>query len=269
VPEETVQSLQGVTKLRYGFIKDLNDYQRQTQALLSVLFPEYQQSPLKNPFAVGSLAILKSYPTAKHLSLAKPRQIEKIVRTIQGNNFNTGQIEQLITLSKNSVYSGRCSQTRAHHLRILLGLVQQLQGAIKDLDQQIDSALAPQDDQDNFPGSNLLTIPGVGKKTLAAFLSVVGSDGATFSSGVKIIGYLGFFPQIYESGQSRRDKTISHRGPNYFRWATYNVSVASIKHNPQMRTIYHRKISQGKSPKEALIYVGPDDAQYVKIWTTL
>ena len=256
IPEETVQTLREITKLRYGFIKDLQDYQRQTQALLSLVFPEYQQSPLKNPFAVGSWAILSAYPTAKHLALAKPRQIEKIVRSIKGNNFNTDQIEQLISLAKNSVYSGRCSGSRASHLVMLLGLVKQLQSSIKDLDEQIESALGgASGDHDNFPGSNLLTIPGVGKKTLAAFLSVVGTDGATFSSATKIIGYLGFFPQIYESGTTRRDNLISHRGPAYIKWALYNAGVACLKHNPQMKTLYHRKLSQGKLPKQAIICV--------------
>lgn len=255
IPEETVQTLREITKLRYGFIKDLHDYQRQAGALLSLVFPEYQQSPLKNPFAVGSLAIFKAYPTAKHLASAKPRQIEKIIRAIQGNNFNTDQIKQLITLAKNSVYSGRCAQARANHLRMLLALIQQLQVSIKNLDQQIEQILAPQDNQDNFPGSNLLTIPGVGKKTVAAFLSAVGLDGSNFSSAVKIIGYLGFFPQIYESGTTRRDKTISNRGPKYLRWAFYNTGVACLKHNPQMKTLYHRKISEGKSSKQAIICV--------------
>jgi transposase len=254
LPEETVQTLREITKLRYGLIKDLKDYQRQAEALLSLVFPEYQQSPLKNPFAVASLSILKTYPTAKHLAGAKPRQIEKIVRSIQGNNFNTNQIDQLVSLAKDSVYSGRCSESRAQHLRMLLSLVGQLQTAIKDLDQQIEVALAPQD-QDNFPGSNLLTIPGVGKKTLAAFLSVVGTDGATFSSADKLIGYIGFFPQIYESGQTRRDNTISSRGPRYIKWALYNAGVACLKHNQQMKTLYHRKLSQGKAPKQAIIYV--------------
>ena len=260
LPEETVQTLREITKLRYGFIKDLKDYQRRTHALLSLVFPEYQQSALKNPFAVGSLAVLKAYPTAKHLVQAKARQIEKIVRAIKGNNFDTDQIEHLISLAKHSVYSGRCSESRANHLRMLLSLVEQFQSAVKDLDGQIEEILSPQE-QDNFPGSNLLTIPGVGKKTTAAFLSVVGSDGATFSSAVKIIGYLGFFPQIYESGTTRRDSSISNRGPKYFRWALYNAAVACLKHNHQMRTIYHRKISQGKSAKQAIIYVAKKLAQ--------
>ena len=34
------------------------------------------------------------------------------------------------------------------------------------------------------------------------------------------------------------------------------AAVASLKHNPEMRALYHRKISQGKTEKQALIYLG-------------
>jgi hypothetical protein len=34
------------------------------------------------------------------------------------------------------------------------------------------------------------------------------------------------------------------------------AAVASLKHNQEMRTLYHRKLSQGKTEKQALIYVG-------------
>lgn len=44
----------------------------------------------------------------------------------------------------------------------------------------MDDILSPADDTLSFPGSNLLTIPGVGPKTLAAILSAVGSTGQAF-----------------------------------------------------------------------------------------
>jgi hypothetical protein len=34
------------------------------------------------------------------------------------------------------------------------------------------------------------------------------------------------------------------------------AAVASLKHNPEMRTLYHKKLSQGKTEKQALICVG-------------
>ncbi len=257
IPEETIQILREIVKLRHQLVTNRQSFERQAHALLGLLFPEYEKTAIKNPFSVASLAILKDYPTAKHLAEAKPKNIEKIVRHIQGNNFNIAEIQTLIATAKNSIYSGRAKDARGMNLNILLTHVETLHHSIAQLDQRIDDILSPQnsDDANSFPGANLLSIPGVGPKTLAAILSVVGADGSAYPDGKSFIGYIGFFPKIYESGETRRDNIISKRGPNYIRRALYIAAVACLKHNPELKALYNRKISQGKKPKQALICV--------------
>lgn len=254
IPEEDIQSLREFTKLRYELIKDRTVYERQAYSLLSLVFPEYTKTAIKNPFAVASMAILKQYPTAKHLSLAKPKHIEKIVRSIKGNNFNIKEIEHLIETAKDSIYSGRAKDARGLNLNILLSQIESLDEALSKLDQQINDILSPGKD-DDFPGSNLLTIPGVGPKTVAAVLSAVGSKGECFESPKQFIGHIGFFPQIYESGETKDDNIISNRGPKYLRWALYVTAVACLRHNPELKNLYQKKRSQGKTQKQALICV--------------
>ena len=127
IPEESIQCLREITKLRFQLVKDRQNYERQTNALLGLLFPELAQTALKNPFSISSMAILKAYPTAKHLGLAKPKHIEKIVRSIQGNNFNIQEIQSLIEIAQKSIYSGRAKHDRGLNLNILLPQVQTLQ----------------------------------------------------------------------------------------------------------------------------------------------
>jgi len=122
------------------------------------------------------------------------------------------------------------------------------------LGEQINDILSPGKD-DDFPGSNLLTIPGVGPKTVAAVLSAVGSGARSFATCKHFIGYIGFFPQIYESGETRRDNRLSNRGPKYLRWALYVAAVACLRHNAELKNLYQKKRSQGKAPKQALICV--------------
>lgn len=257
IPEETIQILREITKLRYQLVKDRQNYERQARALLGLLFPEYEKTALKNPFAIASLAILKAYPTAKHLAEAKPKSIEKIVRSIQGNNFNIKEILSLIEAAQNSIYSGRAKHDRGLNLNILLTQAETTANAIAQLDGRTDDILSPSDpdDANSFPGANLLTIPGIGPKTLAAVLSAVGTDGQVFPDGKHLIGHIGFFPKIYDSGETKRDNTISKRGPSYLRRALYIAAVACLKHNPELKALYDRKISQGKKPKQALISV--------------
>jgi transposase len=135
VPEDKIQTLREVTKLRYELIKDHKNYQRQVLALLNIIFPEYKQTALKNPFAIASIAIFKAFPTAKHLSLVKPKHIEKIVRSIKGNNFNIKEIENLISTAKTSVYSGRCQESRALTLGILLMQIESFSKAIQQTEE--------------------------------------------------------------------------------------------------------------------------------------
>ena len=254
VPEEKIQVLREYTNLRYEFLRTRQDYQRKVISLLGVVFPEYERTALKNPFGVAPLQILKEFPTAKDLALAKPRHIEKIVRSIQGNNFDLKEIQSLIDWAKNSIYSGRAKEARGVSLKMLLGQVQALNSNIQEIDKSIEDILSPGTD-DSFPGENLLSIPGVGKKTIAAVLSYLGVDGSSFCSAKKVTGYVGFFPRLYQSGETKRENRISHRGPKVLRWALYMSAVSCLIHNKEMRVIYQRKISQGKSAKQALIVV--------------
>ncbi|MBU1147056.1 MAG: IS110 family transposase [Candidatus Omnitrophica bacterium] len=254
VPEEKIQVLREYTNLRYEFLKTLQDYKRKVISLLSVVFPEYERTVLKNPFGVVSLRILREFPTAKDLALVKPARIEKIVRSIQGNNFDIKEIQTLIDWAKNSIYSGRAREARSVSLRMLLGQIQGLDSNIQEIDKNIENILSPGSD-DSFPGENLLSIPGVGKKTVAAVLSYLGIDGSSFCSAKKVTGFVGFFPKLYQSGETKKDNRISHRGPKVLRWALYMSAVACLIHNKEMRTIYQRKISQGKTAKQALIVV--------------
>jgi len=49
---------------------------------------------------------------------------------------------------------------------------------------------------------------------------------------------------------------MSKKGPSALRASLYIAAVASLKHNPYLRSLYHRKISEGKESKQALISVG-------------
>ena len=256
VAEEDIQALRELTSLRYEFVKDRKNLQRQVYSLLNIIFPEYDKTVIAKPFCQASMAILKKFPTAMHLSEAKPKHIEKIVRKIAGNNFNIQEIHQLIDFARNSIYSGRAKEARATTLKMLLGHIENLSNSIGQLEAQMKAILSPSEEDDSFPCENLLSIKGVGDKTLAALLSYLGSDGSNFSNCKSAVGYVGFYPKIYESGQTRKDNTISKRGPKVLRWALYMAAVASVRHNKEMRTLYHKKLSQGKTEKQALICVG-------------
>lgn len=255
VPEEEIEALRELVKLQYQLEGEKKRLQRRILSLLFVVFPEYEKTALKKVFGIAPRKILERWPTAKDLAEAKPKQIEKIVRSIKGNNFNISEIEKLIETAKDSIYSGRAREVRSFTIKLLLSQMDRTLSSLKKIKEEIEKILSPQDDSGSFPGDNVLSIPGVGKGTLAAFLAIAGQGGSFFSSAKKVIGYLGFYPQIFQSGQKRRDNVISHQGPNYARQALYMAAVSCIRHNQEMRTLYNKKVSQGKSHKQALICV--------------
>jgi Transposase IS116/IS110/IS902 family. len=102
---------------------------------------------------------------------------------------------------------------------------------------------------DSFTGSNLLTIPGVGEKTVAAVLSYLGNSGQSFETSTKAVGYIGFFPRIFESGQTKRENRICKRGPKLLRAALYMAAVASLKHNKELPNVVPSETIAGKNRK--------------------
>jgi transposase len=253
VPDEMVQGLRDLVRTRNSFIKNLQDYQRQASTLLQVVFPEIFNI-IKDPFGKVMSEVLKRYPTAKNIALVKPRTLEKIARSFQGNNFGRNKAEEIVAIAKKSIYSGRASSARGKVMASLIRQISDLKIAIAELDESISSSL-------NTPTQStseldlITSIPGVGPKTAAVLIAEIG-DVSRFQSANHLIGYFGFFPQIRESGgRMLGAHRMSKRGPKHFRKAVYMASVASLKHNKQLKALYDRKVSQGKAPKQALIVV--------------
>jgi len=254
VPEDEVQVLRELVRLCHHLQKDKKNYLRKASSLLNLVFPEYTNL-IKNPFRKVSSMILKKYPTAVDMARAKKANLVKMARRIQGNNYSFELAEKLIQAAKESIYSGKASEVRGMALRILIDEIQSLENKIKEIEDKINEILSS--NEPSSPQKRLLCIPGVGPKTVAAFLGEVGDDVSRFSSVSKLIGFVGWHPRISESGESKNlHPKMSKKGPSALRASLYMAAVASLKHNPYLRSLYHRKISEGKESKQALICVG-------------
>jgi hypothetical protein len=64
----------------------------------------------------------------------------------------------------------------------------------------------------------LTTIPGIAW-TLGYTIAAEIGDIARFPSPVKLIGYTGLCPRVYQSGESDRRGPLRKNGPRYLRWA--------------------------------------------------
>jgi len=253
IPDEEIQSLREFVRLRDGYLKDMKNYKRKAYSLLNLVFPEFLNL-VKDPFNIVSSQILLSYPTASDLKQAKPKNLLKIIRGHQGNTYDQAWIEKIIGAAKESIYSGKASKARGLVLKSLLLNIKSFKEQAGLLDNEIQNLLKPKDNQSNSDADNLLTIPGVGPKTVAVFLAEVGNI-HRFSRCKDFIGFVGLYPQIQQSGSSLNKAKLTTKGSRLLKHALYMASVASLIHNPYLKNVYRNKVSQGKSAKQALIVV--------------
>lgn len=259
------QSLRTLYRNRTTIQNDMKDLKKRILTNLAVTFPEFEY--IINPFTNIGLALLDKYPTAEHYKHSSVDRIVKVFRHIQGNNFTSEKAKQILEASKQSVYSGKAKDARAIAIKSSIRLLQMYLQEIEILEQEIFSLLEKQnistqkfeedmkaDDKTTTLIQNLKSIPGVAEKTIAAIISECG-DLTRFPTTAKFIGYLGLFPTENSSGNSKDTGHLSKRGSSIAKHALYMSAVGCLLHNPELKTLYNTKKSQGKSKKESLIAV--------------
>ena len=260
VSDEQLQSLRELYRHKESLANQIKALKRKTQTILTVVFPELE-TVIKDPFNVSGMALLEKYPTAKHYEYASIDRILKVFRGIQGNTFDRAKAEQLLDSAKHSVYSGVAKEARALHIRMNLKQIRMLQEMLDETLEAMQALFrddAPLKAEEKEVVSdiidNLRSIPGVSDKTILALLAECGNLDR-FHSAKGLVGYLGLYPTLDESGEKSRGGKLAKRGAKLAKRAIFLAAIAAIKHNEQMRTIYLKYRSRGKAKKEALIIV--------------
>jgi len=272
VSAEQLQSLREFYRHRASLEDQLKAIKRQTSTLLTVVFPELEQV-MSDPFNVTGLALLEKYPTARHYDYASPERILKTFRGIKGNNFNEAKANRLLSLARESIYSGIAKEARAvsirtnvEHIRLLNKQIEHIDAAVVEL---FDGQEAPKSEQAQIREliDNLRTIPGVGDRTILTLLAECG-DLNRFHSPKALTGYLGLYPTLEQSGSSVKHGRLAKRGARLAKKALYLAAIASIRHNAQMQQVYRNYRSKGRAKKECIIIVARKLLQIIYILYT-
>lgn len=92
----------------------------------------------------------------------------------------------------------------------------------------------------------LLSIPGVGEKTVATLLSYF-AEISRFSSAKQLAAFIGVTPREVQSGTSiNRYGRMSKVGPAALRKALFFPAMVAIRHNPAVQAFSHRLSEAGK-----------------------
>lgn len=261
IPDDKILSLRELVRTRYYFYQQIYSLKRKIMTSLTSSFVEYQ-SVFKNPFSITSLTILKQFPSAYSLAKLKPDDLVKIFRSIKGNNNSYIKAKNIIDAAINTVTPKDGISGKEISLTNLILLYESLRKQYNELETQVESFLNDfeyslksnnkKDDNLN-PIQAVLTTPGVGIKTIAVIIASCG-DLSIFKSSTALIGYIGLYPQQFQSGKT--NKSFSHKKSiPIVKKQLYCAAVACLRHNSELHQIYLNALSKGFTKKQAICKV--------------
>lgn len=120
-------------------------------------------------------------------------------------------------------------------LEVLVGQIQSLNEGIKKLEAQMEKS------GKEMPGyENLTSIKGIGAKSAAILLSVIGAV-KDFESEKKLESYFGVVPKVANSNETVNHGRITKRGSKLGRTTLVQCTLIAIKYSPYLRKFYDRK----------------------------
>jgi transposase len=129
-------------------------------------------------------------------------------------------------------------------------LALELLADVRRLDRDIATAKRRVADAVTASGTSLLELHGVGPIVAGFILGHVG-DPARFPTAAQFASYNGTAPIEASSGPRSRHR-LNPRGNRKLNHALHLAAVTQVRHDTPGRTYYQRKITEGKSKKEAL-----------------
>ncbi len=189
-------------------------------------------------------ARLKDERSAQMNSLAQTRDKFVKLRTTLINKIHAIHNGHGIKSQKSAFKSEKGLQTALARewdeivrieLEVLVGQMRSLNEGIKKLEAQMSKS------GKEMPGhENLTSIKGIGTKSAAILLSVIG-DVQDFESEKKLESYFGVVPKVANSNETVNHGRITKRGSKLGRTTLVQCTLIAIKYSPYLRKFYDRK----------------------------
>lgn len=247
--DELYLAIHQLSNRRDSLVKEQTRIKNKLHALLHREYP-YYQSMFKNAFSKAALAFWERFPIA---SLLKGVGVEKLAKYLRANSNNTVSTNKALNIL-NLVDKG--SSPSCLNL-VNSSLIKNLVKHLRFIEEQIavvEEELEPLIDQ---TGLKLTTLTGIDTATAAKLIAQIG-DVKRFASSDKLAKCAGIAPQERSSGKKQRFKK-SNRGRRQLNTVIYQIALCQIgstrrgnPKNPKAREYFLRKISEGKTKKEAL-----------------
>jgi transposase len=195
----------------------------------------------------GPVMLLTGYQTPAAIRRSGARRIETWLRN--------RKVRGSAALARTAVEAAEAQHAALPGEKLAAAMVMRLAKGVMALDEEIAEldALIEARFRERPHAEVILSFPGMGKLTGAAFIAATGGDMDAFGSADRLAGYAGLAPAPRDSGRVsgnlRRPRRF-HRG---LLNAMYLSALSSLKSCPASKTYYARKRAEGKGHKQALL----------------
>jgi transposase len=192
--------------------------------------------------------VLARYGFKENPKLWQPEALE--VRELKALVTRLEGIEKDLQREKNRQEKALCGQTPQAVLDSISNMIELLETEQQKLEKLIEEHI---DKHKKFKEDKALleTIPGVGNVIATRMLMVISSR--QFTKASQCAAYLGLVPVQHESGSSVKGRShLSKAGNPAIRAKLYFGAVSAKTYNPDVKALYDRLLSRGKSKMSAL-----------------
>jgi transposase len=224
-PDEQIQSLRELARLRTRLMNDRQDYLRQLIEALDVVLPEHRTT-VGDLMSARARGILAQFPTAQHLAQASPRAIRRAARDAGTRGFSLEEASAVCAAARDSLYSGKAAAARALVVRTLVSQLERLTGAIDGLDRAMTTQMPP-----SVPGTGasdaelLQTVPRIEPHTAETLLGELGAL-LRFPDARALAG---FYPVLAENGKRAATACPSPVGGRLAGHSLYLAAVNAVR----------------------------------------
>jgi len=240
------QDLKDLARERESLAVMIAGLKNDVRRLLQMSFPELEHRC--KLFTETMLRFLMKFPSARAITVAKPKEIAKALIHDEGKRKRVWiGAEEIMALAKSSVAPESVAKEwiLSEKIETLLYLEEKKKRMTEVL---IEVCRLMQVDELDI----ITSVDGISAITGATFLAELG-DIHAFSSSKHIIAFAGLDPSIHQSGQYEGISRISKRGNRHLRRIVFLMTLCVIRSQNVFREYFLRRKEEGLPPKKAIL----------------
>jgi transposase len=249
LPQGLWADLRILMNLREKVMVNLGQVQRRIHNWLDRFFPEYLQV-FKDWEGKASLITLREFPTPEEIvSLGASEILRRWKREVK-RAVGLKRAAKLVAAAASTIGVQEGLQAAKVELSTLLAQYDLFKRQVQGIMEQVEHILA------QIPGTEeMLSVPGVGKVSLAGFLAEVG-DVKDYAHGQQILRLAGLNLKENSSGKKKGQTTISKRGRSRLRALLFRTVLVMVAKNPEFKALHQYYTTRSQNPlkkKQSLI----------------